>query len=224
MKTIEGKVVILGAQGVGKTMVICRYITKMFNRRISPTIGAAFYTCNINLERVKVKLQIWDTAGQERFRSMAPMYYRNANVALLVFDLTKHSSFNEIKSWVVELKRNVDKTMVLVLVGNKSDLVSQRTVDAEEASQYATSIGASYHETSAVCDDGGVESVFVAAAAGLYDLSEENHERLNSLRINDSIRSILNSDDQPASPSSEDCCLADRSIAHGIHEKPHMCC
>lgn len=223
MKTIEGKVVILGAQGVGKTTVIYRYITQMFSRHISPTIGASFFTCKVNLEESKVKLQIWDTAGQERFRSMAPMYYRNANAALLVFDLTQYNSFKEIKSWVVELKRNVDEAMVLVLVGNKRDLTDERMVDTEEGRQYATSIGASYHETSAVHDDGGVEQVFIATALGLERLVNGNHENMTSLRIYDSSSSGLSSPDQATSPSSEDC-LANRSIAHGINEKPYMCC
>ncbi|XP_068622366.1 uncharacterized protein [Battus philenor] len=91
--------------GVGKTSLVVRYIGKMFSKHISPTIGASFFTCNINLQEARVKLQVWDTAGQERFRSMAPMYYRNANAALLVFDITSVASFAAIKSWVKELQR-----------------------------------------------------------------------------------------------------------------------
>lgn len=170
-----------------------------------------------------LNFKIWDTAGQERFRSMAPMYYRNANAALLVFDLTQYSTFKEIKSWVVELRRNVDDSMVLVLVGNKRDLVDERMVDAEEGRQYATSIGASYHETSAVHDDGGVEQVFVATAMGLERLVSGNYDNMTSLRVYDSSSSGLSSPDQAARPSSEDG-LANGSIAHGINEKPYMCC
>ncbi|XP_026742377.1 ras-related protein RHN1-like [Trichoplusia ni] len=94
--------------GVGKTSLVVRYIGKMFSKHISPTIGASFFTCNINLENARVKYsspQVWDTAGQERFRSMAPMYYRNANAALLVFDITSVNSFQAIKGWVKELQR-----------------------------------------------------------------------------------------------------------------------
>lgn len=154
---------------------------------------------------------------------MAPMYYRNANVAVLVFDITQYQSFKEIKSWVVELKRNVDEPMVLVLVGNKNDLANQRMVDAEEARQYATSIGAVYHETSAVYDDGGIDHIFVTAAIGLRKLSSGNTENSTSLRIYDSSSSGISGTDQAVSPSSEDC-LANRSIAHGINERSYMCC
>lgn len=83
---------------------------------------------------------------------MAPLYYRNANAALLVFDLTQYNSFVEIKSWVQELQRNVQEPMVLSLVGNKLDLEAKRAVSREEASLYATSIGGNYFETSALQD------------------------------------------------------------------------
>ncbi|XP_067003692.1 ras-related protein Rab-21 isoform X3 [Anabrus simplex] len=152
MKTIEAKIVVLGSQGVGKTSMVVRYIGKMFSHHISPTIGASFFTCKLNIEDIRVKLQVWDTAGQERFRSMAPMYYRNANAALLVFDITQYHTFTSIKSWVKELQRNVEEPMVLCVVGNKTDLASDRKVSREEAFQYAQSIGGNYFESSALQD------------------------------------------------------------------------
>lgn len=97
-------------------------------------------------------LKVWDTAGQERFRAMAPMYYRNANAALLVFDISQYNTFKDIKSWVHELQRNVQEPMVLSLVGNKIDLEKNRSVSREEASLLAHSIGGNYFETSAVKD------------------------------------------------------------------------
>jgi len=224
MRTVEGKVVVLGSQGVGKTSMITRYSSKMFSHHASPTIGASFFTCKVNLEDARIKLQVWDTAGQERFRSMAPMYYRNANAALLVFDLTQYNTFTEIKSWVTELQRNIDEALVLVLVGNKSDLMNQRTVDPEEGRKYATKIGASYHETSALHDE-GVEQVFLATALGLLRLSTGNEDVATSLRIYDSTTS--SGLDSPEilqhAPSSEES-LANASIAHGIHERPPACC
>lgn len=97
-------------------------------------------------------MQIWDTAGQERFKAMAPLYYRNANAALLIFDLTSHASFEEVKSWILELQKNVQEPMFLLLVGNKSDLVDKRAVSKEEAFVYAHSIGAKFLESSVVLD------------------------------------------------------------------------
>ncbi|KAJ4432321.1 hypothetical protein ANN_20940 [Periplaneta americana] len=140
--------------GVGKTSMVVRYIGKMFSHHISPTIGASFFTCKLNVEDTRVKLQVWDTAGQERFRSMAPMYYRNANAALLVFDITQYDTFQAVKGWVKELQRNVLEAMVLSVVGNKTDLESQRQVTRDEALQYTSSIGGSYFESSALHDEG----------------------------------------------------------------------
>ncbi|XP_068622374.1 ras-related protein Rab-31-like isoform X8 [Battus philenor] len=166
MKVVEAKIVVLGSQGVGKTSLVVRYIGKMFSKHISPTIGASFFTCNINLQEARVKLQVWDTAGQERFRSMAPMYYRNANAALLVFDITSVASFAAIKSWVKELQSNVPEPLVLVLVGNKADLEHARAVPAHDAARYAAALGAAYTETSALHDQ-GIEHVFTSTAREL---------------------------------------------------------
>uniref|UniRef100_A0A0A9Y1I5 Ras-related protein Rab-21 n=1 Tax=Lygus hesperus TaxID=30085 RepID=A0A0A9Y1I5_LYGHE len=183
MKTIEGKVVVLGAQGVGKTSMVVRYIGKMFSHHISPTIGASFFTCNINKGEIRVKLQVWDTAGQERFRSMAPMYYRNANAALLVFDITHPSSFSSIKSWVKELQRNVEEPLILCVVGNKTDLESQRKISREEAEQYAHSIAATYFEASAL-NDSGIEDIFLCCADGMVTLSQD--KLVKTLRVSPS--------------------------------------
>ncbi|GAB1866964.1 Ras-related protein RabJ [Camponotus japonicus] len=216
MKTIEGKVVLLGSQGVGKTSLIGRYIGNFDN--VSPTIGASFFNCKLNLGDMKIKLHVWDTAGQERFRSMAPMYYRNANAAMLVFDLTQYNSFAAIKGWVKELQQNVEDTMVLAVIGNKSDL-HQRQVDGEEGQKYATSIGATYHEISVLHNE-GVETVFLAIAKGLLRISD--NKDITSVKISDS-SSFFNGDGMPLSPSVEES-PQNTSIAHGILEKPFTCC
>ncbi|CAK1593601.1 unnamed protein product [Parnassius mnemosyne] len=170
MKVIEAKIVVLGSQGVGKTSLVVRYIGKMFSKHISPTIGASFFTCNINMDDARIKLQVWDTAGQERFRSMAPMYYRNANAALLVFDITSAASFSAIKSWVKELQSNVAEPLVLALVGNKADLAEARAVPAAEAARFAAALGAAYTETSALHDQ-GIDHVFLSTARELVAAS-----------------------------------------------------
>ncbi|CAB3361291.1 Hypothetical predicted protein [Cloeon dipterum] len=182
MKVIEGKIVVLGAQGVGKTSLVVRYIGKMFSHHISPTIGASFFTCKINLDSTKIKLQVWDTAGQERFRAMAPMYYRNANAALLVFDITQEQSFEAVKTWVKELQRNVPEPMVLSLVGNKTDLASQRLVSRDEAVQFAQTINATYFESSALQDQ-GIEEIFLSTAMQMVELSKQGG---TTLKIYDS--------------------------------------
>ncbi|XP_058803773.1 ras-related protein Rab-31 [Phymastichus coffea] len=219
MKTIEGKVVLLGSQGVGKTSIINRYINKAFNNLNNPTIGASFFCCKINLDNARVKFQVWDTAGQERFRSMAPMYYRHANAAFLVFDITQYNTFTALKSWVLELKRNIEEPIVLILIGNKLDLVNIRKVPNEECKQYAESIGASYHEISTLNDE-GVEQVFLTAALGLLKLTESDKDITLSLKIYDSHSSGPSISDLPLHEEA----LSNTSIAHGINEKPYFCC
>ncbi|XP_026316345.1 ras-related protein Rab-31 [Hyposmocoma kahamanoa] len=198
MKVVEAKIVVLGAQGVGKTSLVVRYIGKMFSKHISPTIGASFFTCNINVNDARVKLQVWDTAGQERFRAMAPMYYRNANAALLVFDISSLASFTAIKGWVRELQSNVPEPMVLSLVGNKCDLSESRAVPTNDAAQYAADIGALYCETSALHDQ-GIEHVFLSTATALLHLSSTT--LMSSLRSYDSSDGL---DPLPAGATTEE--------------------
>ena len=149
MQNLEAKVVCLATQGVGKTSLVMRNVGKMFSNTVNTTIGASFFTLRMNLDNYRVQLQLWDTAGQERFRSMAPMYYRNANAALVVYDITDSGSLDLAKEWVKELQQNVEHTLSLCLIGNKSDLEEQRQVSEKEGRQYAATINALFVETSA---------------------------------------------------------------------------
>ncbi|KAK7096090.1 uncharacterized protein [Littorina saxatilis] len=171
MKSIEAKVVVLGSQGVGKTSVVIRYVGGMFSKAVSPTIGASFFTYKMTLDGYRVKLQVWDTAGQERFRSMAPMYYRKANAAMLVYDITSLESFYDIKDWVKELRKNVDTPIAMCLLGNKSDLDSGRKVSTAEAAEYAASIEALFFETSAL-KNLGIEDAFLQVSKQLLKMYE----------------------------------------------------
>jgi len=103
----------------------------------------------VNLEASTVKFEIWDTAGQERYRSLAPMYYRGASAAVVVYDITNRGSFEGAISWITELQRRGDPNVVLALAGNKADNESQRQVPKEEADAYAAENGIIFHETSA---------------------------------------------------------------------------
>jgi Ras-related protein Rab-21 len=149
---------------------------------------------------------------------MAPMYYRNANAAFLVFDITEYNTFVSVKSWVTELQRNVDEPMVLILVGNKLDLDNMRKVDSEECRKYAESIGASYYEISVLHNE-GVEQVFLAASIGLLKLSSGEKDVTN-LKIYDTNSLGINNSDVPLSEET----LINMNIAHGIKEKPYLCC
>ncbi|EGD97849.1 vacuolar protein sorting-associated protein 21 [Trichophyton tonsurans CBS 112818] len=118
------KLVLLGEAAVGKSSLVLRFVNNDFQENKEPTIGAAFLTQKCSLPTRTIKFEIWDTAGQERFASLAPMYYRNAQAALVVYDLTKPSSLIKAKHWVAELQRQASPGIVIALVGNKLDLTN----------------------------------------------------------------------------------------------------
>ncbi|KZT55923.1 ras-domain-containing protein [Calocera cornea HHB12733] len=122
-KPVQVKLVLLGEAAVGKSSVVMRFVQNDFSENKEPTIGAAFLTQKCRLEDRVLRYEIWDTAGQERFHSLAPMYYRNAQAAVVVYDITKASSLEKAKSWVKELQRQANPNIVIALVGNKLDLV-----------------------------------------------------------------------------------------------------
>ncbi|CAG2108371.1 unnamed protein product [Medioppia subpectinata] len=156
-RRVEVKVVVLGPQGVGKTSLSMVYTGKKFNQSLSPTIGSSYFPYEITVKDTAVVLEIWDTAGQERFRSMAPLYYRNAKAALVVFDITSYDTFLALKSWVRELIRQTDNSVIVCIVGNKQDLEAERRVTTSEAEAYALHINAEYFETSALAKTGITE-------------------------------------------------------------------
>lgn len=122
-KAVQVKLVLLGEAAVGKSSVVLRFVSNEFQPNKEPTIGAAFLTQKCRLEDRVLRYEIWDTAGQERFHSLAPMYYRNAQAAVVVYDVTKATSLEKAKSWVKELQRQANPNIVIALAGNKIDLV-----------------------------------------------------------------------------------------------------
>jgi Ras-related protein Rab-5C len=122
-RSVQVKLVLLGEAAVGKSSVVLRFVNNEFQANKEPTIGAAFLTQKCRLEDRVLRYEIWDTAGQERFHSLAPMYYRNAQAAVVVYDVTKASSLEKAKSWVKELQRQANPNIVIALAGNKVDLV-----------------------------------------------------------------------------------------------------
>ena len=203
MKSVEAKVVVLGSQGVGKTSVVIRYVGGMFSKAVSPTIGASFFTYKMTLDNYRIKLQVWDTAGQERFRAMVPMYYRKANAAMLIYDMTSADSFYDIKDWVSELKKNIDTPIVMCLVGNKSDLGDDREVSTEDAMEYASSIGALFCETSALKNT-GIDDAFLQVAQHLVKLYETNpNSGLHTIDFQDNSRPSTSSGMKVDSPKKQ---------------------
>ncbi|KAJ2338729.1 Vacuolar protein sorting-associated protein 21 [Coemansia sp. RSA 2618] len=129
----------VGEAAVGKSSLVLRFVNDDFVENKEPTIGAAFMTQKVRLEDTVLKLDIWDTAGQERFHSLAPMYYRNAQAAVVVYDITRASSLDKAKSWIKELQRQANPNIVIALVGNKLDLVADSNANgADEAAEDET--------------------------------------------------------------------------------------
>ncbi|KAK0113140.1 hypothetical protein ONS95_014840 [Cadophora gregata] len=189
------KLVLLGEAAVGKSSLVLRFVNNDFQENKEPTIGAAFLTQKCNLPTRTIKFEIWDTAGQERFASLAPMYYRNAQSALVVYDLTKPTSLIKAKHWVAELQRQASPGIVIALVGNKLDLTNEtssssnlsedgdgdaadvedaegdaRKVSVSEAKSYAKEEGLLFFETSAKLGT-NVTEVFTAIANAIPETS-----------------------------------------------------
>mmetsp|Transcript_113317 Transcript_113317/g.315153 ORF Transcript_113317/g.315153 Transcript_113317/m.315153 type:complete len:209 (-) Transcript_113317:416-1042(-) len=162
----EVKVVLLGDTGVGKSSLVLRFVTNNFKPYSESTIGASFMAKMIMVDKVPIKYQIWDTAGQEKYHSLAPMYYRGAAAAIVVYDITRKASFSTLKNWVRELKQLGPENIVIAIAGNKSDLAPQREVPEDDAREYADSISALYMETSAKTDT-GVKDIFISIASRL---------------------------------------------------------
>jgi len=152
LKSCQFKLVLLGDSAVGKSSLVLRFVKKQFFEYQESTIGAAFLTQTIQLSDAIVKFEIWDTAGQERYHSLAPMYYRGAAAAVVVYDITNRQSFLRAKSWIKELQRQGNPNIVIALAGNKLDLAESggaRQVESDEARQYADENGILFVETSA---------------------------------------------------------------------------
>ncbi|KAJ2781245.1 GTP-binding protein of the rab/ypt [Coemansia javaensis] len=157
---VQHRVVLLGESAVGKSSLVMRFSRNEFNQYNESTIGAAYVSKDVALDGgCTAQLQIWDTAGQERYKSLAPMYYRGAGGAVVVYDITQAASFGRARAWVAELQRQNEGKTVIALVGNKLDLAAKRTVSREEGAAYAAEAGLLFYETSAQSGQ-GVQQVF----------------------------------------------------------------
>jgi len=165
-KICQFKLVLLGESAVGKSSLVLRFVKGQFHEFQESTIGAAFLTQTVCLDDTTVKFEIWDTAGQERYHSLAPMYYRGAQAAIVVYDVTNTDSLERAKAWVKELQRQASPNIVIALAGNKADLTTQRIVEYEEASNYAEENGLLFLETSAKTAL-NVNEIFLAIAKKL---------------------------------------------------------
>ncbi|OII72758.1 Rab11 protein [Cryptosporidium andersoni] len=166
------KIVLIGDSGVGKSNLLSRFTRDEFNLESKSTIGVEFATKSIMTQGKVIKAQIWDTAGQERYRAITSAYYRGAVGALLVYDISKRSSFENVERWLKELRDHADPNIVVLLVGNKSDLKHLRAVTQEEACMFSEKEGMACMEASAL-NSSNVEQAFHRILSEIYMLRSE---------------------------------------------------
>jgi len=199
------KVVLLGEGRVGKTSLVLRFCRDTFVDGQPPTIQASCLERSLRLGDKTANLVIWDTAGQERFHALGPIYYRDADAALLVYDITDTDSFKRIQGWVRELRKMVGGEIQLSIAGNKLDLERQRVVSRQQATEYAESVGAHYFETSAK-QNRGIEDVFSTMAKRLLQArASKPLGGMGSSRSSRGSSMVIVEDDAPSS-SRSGCC------------------
>ncbi|KAH7549982.1 hypothetical protein JRO89_XS13G0113600 [Xanthoceras sorbifolium] len=163
------KIVLIGDSGVGKSNILSRFTRNEFCLESKSTIGVEFATRTLQVEGKTVKAQIWDTAGQERYRAITSAYYRGAVGALLVYDITKRQTFDNVQRWLRELRDHADSNIVIMMAGNKSDLNHLRAVQEEDGHSLAEREGLSFLETSAL-EATNIEKAFQTILTEIYHI------------------------------------------------------
>ncbi|GMM46808.1 Rab family GTPase [Pichia kluyveri] len=200
-KQSQFKIVLLGESAVGKSSVVQRFVKNSFDEYRESTIGAAFLTQSIHLSKndilssgdndnsittdtidddgITVKFEIWDTAGQERYRSLASMYYRNANAAIIVYDITQLESLDKAKYWIKELQRQANKDTIIILTGNKLDLNDERKISIDDVNEFTSIYNLLNFEVSAKTGE-NVNQLFKDIAIKLVIKNLKSNNNLNT--------------------------------------------
>uniref|UniRef100_A0A087XPN6 RAB6B, member RAS oncogene family b n=1 Tax=Poecilia formosa TaxID=48698 RepID=A0A087XPN6_POEFO len=195
------KLVFLGEQSVGKTSLITRFMYDSFDNTYQATIGIDFLSKTMYLEDRtvgnsdvhSVRLQLWDTAGQERFRSLIPSYIRDSTVAVVVYDITNVNSFQQTCKWIDDVRTERGSDVIIMLVGNKTDLEEKRQITIEEGEQRAKELNVMFIETSAKTGSNVKQQLFrrvAAALPGMESLDDANPEGMIDIKL-----------DKPAEPT-----------------------
>ncbi|GKV28372.1 hypothetical protein SLEP1_g37440 [Rubroshorea leprosula] len=163
------KIVLIGDSGVGKSNILSRFTRNEFCLESKSTIGVEFATRTLQVEGKTVKAQIWDTAGQERYRAITSAYYRGAVGALLVYDITKRQTFDNVQRWLRELRDHADSNIVIMMAGNKSDLNHLRAVATDDAQMLAERESLSFLEISAL-EAFNIEKAFQTILLDIYHI------------------------------------------------------
>lgn len=191
-KIIRCKLVFLGDMDVGKSSIVLRFVKDTFNKHMEPTISAMFLTKKIELEDASVIFEIWDTAGQERFNSILPLYYRNADIICIVYDITSKHSFIKAKNWVEKIKMEYEPK-IIVFISNKLDLpVNKRQVSDDIVKHYVKEFDLMYYETSAKTGE-GIQTIFSDMALQLCKMHQSTHQSQNYSKSIHNIPNLITS-------------------------------
>lgn len=207
------KVVLIGDSAVGKSQLLARFARNEFSLDSKATIGVEFQTKTLQIDNRTVKAQIWDTAGQERYRAVTSAYYRGAVGAMLVYDMTKRQSFDHMARWLEELRSHADKNIVIMLIGNKSDLGTLRAVPTEDAKEFAERESLFFMETSAL-EATNVENAFTTALTEIYrTVSKKNlvaNDESNSSGNSSLLKGtkVIIPGQEAAAPAKAACCMS----------------
>lgn len=176
------KLVFLGEQSVGKTSLITRFMYDSFDNTYQATIGIDFLSKTMYLEDRTIRLQLWDTAGQERFRSLIPSYIRDSSVAVVVYDITNANSFQQTSKWIDDVRTERGSDVIIMLVGNKTDLSDKRQVSTEEGERKAKELNVMFIETSAKAGY-NVKQLFRRVAAALPGMEQKEQTKEDMIEV-----------------------------------------
>ena len=189
------KYIIIGDSFVGKSKILLRYTNNTYNENFVITIGAEFGAKTIIIDEQEIRIQIWDTAGMENFKSITRSYYKNSICALIVYDISNKDSFKNVLNWIEDCKVFSPKNILLVLIGNKSDLNDKRQVSIEEGKKVADENNMIFFETSAK-DNVNINEVFLKSAQKILENIKnkvyDDDENLINFRQNTKAKLINN--------------------------------
>ena len=206
---LKFKIIIIGDTGVGKTNILHRYLTDTFKEDSKSTVGVEFFTKSFKVNQEDIKLEIWDTAGQERYKSITSSYYKGSRGALLVYDITKDKSFDNIDKWMKELNDVVKERIKVILVGNKSDLKDNRKVQTDIALQKAKELNIPFLETSALSDS-NISKVFEMILIDIYKEFNEKRKAKNlqnNLEEGIKLKTVEKTNEEEKIKEKKFCCL-----------------
>lgn len=179
---VSMKVVLIGASTVGKTSLVNVATDGTFQDTQAPTIGSCFVVKKIKIVKKVIRLHLWDTAGQERFRSLAPMYFRDANVALIVYAVNDQKSFEDASGWYDCMESECQTIPYLYLIGNKIDLENERNVSHDDGLSLAEKMGAQFFEVSAK-EGTNVDELFQNIAEACIKIDDDYHNMVHDEKL-----------------------------------------